>query len=156
MRQVVVDAIHGGLPSFLQSAGFLQSDRLLIRKWEKLDEPLVPLFLGDDVEASVLHTSHQIGGSGLFIISFILDSLFQKARKSEERVMKSEEKQGNGDGNLHICLFFCTFASDLKARASDVFKGRVERQANYGVERQANYGASDMPLNPKIKRCIYE
>ena len=66
MRQVVVDAIHGGLPSFLQSAGFLQSDRLLIRKWEKLDEPLVPLFLGDDVEASVLHTSHQIGGSGLF------------------------------------------------------------------------------------------
>ena len=92
----------------------------------------------------------------LICYCFYARFLISKARKSEERVMKSEEKQGNGDGNLHICLFFCTFASDLKAKASDVFKGRVERQANYGVERQANYGASDMPLNPKIKRCIYE
>ncbi len=84
----------------------------------------------------------------LICYCFYARFLISKARKSEERVMKSEEKQGNGDGNLHICLFFCTFASDLKAKASDVFKGRVERQANYG--------ASDMPLNLKIKRCIYE
>ena len=69
----------------------------------------------------------------LICYCFYARFLISKARKSEERVMKSEEKQGNGDGNLHICLFFCTFASDLKAKASDVFKGRVERQANYGA-----------------------
>ena len=74
----------------------------------------------------------------LICYCFYARFLISKARKSEERVMKSEEKQGNGDGNLHICLFFCTFASDLKAKASDVFKGRVERQANYG--------ASDKPI----------